>query len=204
MIRLKANRNIPVAAWQAGFTFNTEDIDISSISSQVFSEINHGGYRISHDSIRLVWYQTDENISELRAGNSFIDISVTAKNDIYPGTPLLTFDNAVLATLFYDEVGNIISINPDIEQVLVEDQVGISVYPTVFSDVLYVDTKYTGQETMTSTLVSLDGSVMGAFPLTSAGTVCRYDVPAGLPAGTYVLVVQEAHGVTHRFRIIKK
>jgi hypothetical protein len=110
MMKVKAKTDSKVAAYQIGFDFAQDSLQVLSVqagSMPYFNTDNFGLTHLTEGELRTVWYQPDGSAIDVN-GNILFQVKFKATKGIANIADRFKTKKGVLPTLFYDKQGNII------------------------------------------------------------------------------------------------
>jgi hypothetical protein len=164
-VLIKAKYAGKISTFQAGFNFTNSAVQISSIEKGDFNSSNDAMDFVKQDNgvIRMLWYNEKAKAKNFTPGVTILKLKVKALKDIADLLSVLSLDNAVLESEFYDDKNLPIQMELTLEAdgsnaPISNDSYSVKVYPNPFSNRVTIEVTSATKENAALTIVSAMGA----------------------------------------------
>jgi Metallo-peptidase family M12 len=164
-VLIKAKYAGKISTFQAGFNFTNSALQITSIEKGDFNSSNDVMDYIKQDNgeIRTLWYNDKAKAKNFTAGVTVMKLKIKALKDIADLLAVLSLDNAVLQSEFYDDKNLLVTMPLTLEAdgsntPISNDSYSVKVYPNPFSNTVTLEVTSATKENATVAIASAMGA----------------------------------------------
>jgi hypothetical protein len=156
-----------ISSFQAGFNFTNSAIQITSIEKGDFNSSNDvmDYIKLDKGEIRALWYNEKAKAKNFTGGVTIMKMKVKALKDIADLLAVLSLDEAVLQSEFYDDKNMRVTLPLTLEAdgtnaPIADDAYSVKVYPNPFTNTVTLEVTSATKENANLTIVSAMGALL--------------------------------------------
>jgi hypothetical protein len=156
-----------ISTFQTGFNFTNSAIQITSIEKGDFNSSNDvmDYIKLDKGEIRALWYNEKAKAKSFTGGVTIMKMKVKALKDISDLLAVLSLDDAVLQSEFYDDKNMLVTLPLTLEAdvtntPIANDAYSVKVYPNPFTNTVTLEVTSATKENANLTIVSAMGALL--------------------------------------------